>query len=47
MQNDFSLALTYDDILLLPQYSEIIPSEVQPKTFFARDKFLNMPILSY
>lgn len=40
------LALTFDDILLVPQYSEIIPSEVQPKTFFAKNLYLNMPILS-
>lgn len=39
-------ALTYDDILLIPQYSEIIPSEVAPRTEFARGQFLNTPILS-
>ncbi len=40
------VALTFDDILLVPQYSEVIPSEVSTKTFFARDIYLNMPILS-
>ncbi len=40
------LALTFDDILLVPQYSEIIPSEVQPRSHFARDLDLNMPIIS-
>ncbi len=40
------VALTFDDILLVPQYSEIIPSEVSTKTFFARDVYLNMPIIS-
>lgn len=44
MQN--VLSLTFDDILLVPQYSEIVPSEVQPKTFFARGLHLNLPILS-
>ncbi len=39
-------ALTYDDILLKPQYSEIVPSDVTPRSFFARDKYLNSPILS-
>ncbi len=39
-------ALTFDDILLLPQYSEIIPSDVTPRSFFARDVFLNTPIIS-
>ena len=39
-------ALTFDDILLLPQYSEIIPSDVTPRSFFARDTYLNTPIVS-
>jgi IMP dehydrogenase len=39
-------ALTFDDILLIPQYSEVVPTEVTPKTFFAKDKYLNTPILS-
>lgn len=39
-------ALTFDDILLLPQYSEIIPSDVTPRSFFARDIYLNTPIVS-
>tara|TARA_B100000749_G_scaffold280899_1_gene280991 strand:- start:67015 stop:68475 length:1461 start_codon:yes stop_codon:yes gene_type:complete len=39
-------SLTYDDILLVPQYSEIIPTDVTAKSFFARDKYLNTPIIS-
>lgn len=39
-------ALTYDDILLIPQYSEIIPSDVTPRSGFARGHFLNTPIIS-
>lgn len=39
-------ALTYDDILLVPQYSDIIPSEVAPRAEFARGMSLNTPILS-
>jgi len=39
-------ALTYDDILLVPQYSEIIPSDVIPRAEFARGMFLHTPILS-
>lgn len=45
-EQDVPMALTYDDILLLPQYSEVIPSEVAPRSFFARGVFLNTPILS-
>lgn len=39
-------ALTFDDILLIPQYSEVIPSEVSTQTHFARGKNLNIPIIS-
>jgi IMP dehydrogenase len=42
----FELALTFDDILLIPQHSDIVPTEVIPRTFFARDLFLNFPIIS-
>jgi IMP dehydrogenase len=45
-EQEFPLALTYDDILLLPQYSEVVPSEITPRSFFARDVWLNTPILS-
>lgn len=39
-------ALTYDDLLLVPQYSDVVPSEVQTKSFFARNIFLNTPVIS-
>lgn len=42
----FPLALTYDDILLVPQVSEILPTEIQPRSFFAKNIYLNSPILS-
>lgn len=38
--------LTFDDVLLLPSYSEIMPSEVFLKTKFTRDIVLNTPIVS-
>lgn len=38
--------LTYDDLLLLPQYSDVVPSEVTTRSFFARDFYLNVPVLS-
>lgn len=46
MDLQFKEALTFDDILLIPQYSEVMPSQVSTKTFFARDIVLNAPILS-
>ncbi|MFN7729128.1 MAG: IMP dehydrogenase [Bdellovibrio sp.] len=42
----FEYALTFDDVLLIPKYSEIIPSEVSTQTEFARDIKLQIPIIS-
>lgn len=39
-------ALTFDDVLLVPQYSEIVPSEVSTATEFARGKKLQIPVIS-
>ncbi|MBY0314914.1 MAG: IMP dehydrogenase [Bdellovibrionales bacterium] len=39
-------ALTYDDLLLVPQFSEVVPSEVQTRSFFARNVYLNTPVIS-
>jgi IMP dehydrogenase len=39
-------ALTFDDVLLVPQYSEVIPTEVSTNSFFARDIHLKTPVLS-
>ncbi len=38
--------LTFDDVLLVPQKSEILPKEVSLKTRLARDISLNIPLLS-
>lgn len=46
MDQNIPHALTFDDILLLPQYSEIVPTEITPRSFFAGDIFLNTPIIS-
>jgi len=37
---------TFDDVLLLPGYSEVLPSEVDVSTVLARDIVLNIPIIS-
>ena len=36
--------LTYDDVLLIPAYSEVLPKEVELKTKFSRNIELNIPI---
>lgn len=38
--------LTYDDVLLVPNYSEILPREVSLKTKFSRNITLNVPVVS-
>jgi IMP dehydrogenase len=38
--------LTYDDVLLVPDYSEVLPREVSIKTRFSRNIALNVPIVS-
>lgn len=37
---------TYDDVLLVPAYSEILPHDVDVKTQFSRNIKLNIPIVS-
>lgn len=39
-------ALTYDDVLLVPAYSEVLPRDVCIKTKFTRNITLNVPIIS-
>ena len=39
-------ALTFDDVLLLPEYSEILPREVSLRTTLTRDIELNVPLIS-
>ena len=38
--------LTYDDVLLVPNYSEVLPREVSIKSKFSRNITLNTPIVS-
>jgi IMP dehydrogenase len=40
------LGLTYDDVLLLPDESDVVPSEVNTKTRLSRHIELDIPILS-
>ncbi|MFL2628587.1 MAG: IMP dehydrogenase [Candidatus Marisimplicoccus sp.] len=38
--------LTYEDVLLIPQYSDILPQKVDLKTRFSRNISLNIPVIS-
>ena len=39
-------ALTFDDVLLVPSYSEVIPSETNVETKLTKNINLNIPLLS-
>jgi len=39
-------ALTFEDILLVPKYSEILPKEVIVKTVLTKNITLNIPLVS-
>ncbi|WP_273404135.1 IMP dehydrogenase [Campylobacter avium] len=39
-------ALTFEDVLLMPAYSEVLPKEVDIKTELTKNISLNMPLLS-
>ncbi|MFH1895242.1 MAG: IMP dehydrogenase [archaeon] len=43
---DDTLSLTFDDILLLPGYSEVIPKDVDLRTKLTNKIFLNIPLVS-
>lgn len=38
--------LTYDDVLLIPAFSEVLPQEVSIQTKFSKNIMLNIPIVS-
>ena len=39
-------ALTFDDVLLVPAYSEVLPKDTSLKTQFSRNISLNLPLVS-
>jgi IMP dehydrogenase len=48
-KNNFSLftdGLSYDDVLMLPGYSDTLPKDCETKTRLCTDIFLNVPIIS-
>jgi IMP dehydrogenase len=44
--NSEALALTFDDVLLMPGRSEVLPVDVDLRTRLAGDLYLNIPVLS-
>jgi len=45
-EHQISEGLTYDDVLVVPDYSEVLPSNVDTTTYFTKDIKLNIPIVS-
>ena len=45
-QKIISQALTYDDVLLVPGYSNVLPREVNINSKFSKNISLNIPIVS-
>lgn len=39
-------ALTFEDVLLVPQYSEVLPKEVNLETKLTKNLTLNIPLIS-
>lgn len=46
MKDTFPTALTFDDVLLVPQYSEVVPTEVDTASFFTPKIKLSIPLSS-
>ena len=46
MQKFTGEGLTYDDVLVLPAYSEVLPRDVDVSTYFSRNIQLNIPIVT-
>jgi IMP dehydrogenase len=45
-QSRFAEGLTFDDVLLVPQHSDLLPREVDLKTRFSRHVSINIPVAS-
>src|SRR6187401_1656094 len=45
-ESGIATALTFDDILLVPQHSAILPTQVDTSTWLTRNIRLNVPLLS-
>lgn len=43
---NFQEGLTFDDVLLVPRYSEVLPSQTDVRTRLVRDIWLNIPLIS-
>jgi IMP dehydrogenase len=45
-EGDLATALTFDDVLLVPQHSTVLPTQVDVSTHLTRTIKLRVPLLS-
>mgnify|MGYP001611787196 CR=1 FL=1 len=45
-RENFKEGLAYDDVLLVPQYSEVLPRDVDISSYLTKKIKLNVPIIS-
>src|SRR5919112_2452731 len=46
LDQSIATALTFDDVLLVPQHSQVVPTQVDVSTRFSRNIRLNVPLVS-
>jgi IMP dehydrogenase len=46
LDKDVRVGLTYDDVVLVPAKSQVVPSQVDTRTLFSRNIRINIPIVS-
>src|ERR671919_2204546 len=46
VEQGLATALTFDDVLLVPQHSQVVPTQVDVSTRFTRNIRLNVPLVS-
>jgi IMP dehydrogenase len=46
MKDIFKEALSFEDVLIVPNYSDILPKDVELKTKFSKNIILNIPLVS-
>lgn len=46
MERDIPVGLTFDDVLLVPRYSDVLPRDIDVSTYITREIRLHIPLLS-
>ena len=46
LTSDIPLALTFDDVLLVPAHSHVLPTDADVRSVLTKDISLNIPLIS-